>query len=65
MRFLLLFACRVLATMSDAIVARVYDQEDLEEIADEANVPVINGLSDQYHPLQTLADFLTIQVRNE
>ena len=48
--------------MSDAILARVYGQEDLDVMADEASVPVISGLSDLYHPLQILADFLTLQV---
>ncbi|XP_076444799.1 ornithine transcarbamylase, mitochondrial-like [Babylonia areolata] len=52
---------RVLSTMSDLILARVYGQEDLTVLADEASVPVISGLSDMYHPLQTLADFLTLQ----
>lgn len=52
---------RVLSTMSDAILARVYDQKDLEIMADEASIPVISGLSDMYHPLQILADFMTLQ----
>ena len=48
--------------MSDVILARVFGQKDLEMMADEASVPVISGLSDQYHPLQILADFMTLQV---
>ncbi|KAL8568819.1 hypothetical protein ACOMHN_035582 [Nucella lapillus] len=52
---------RVLSRMSDVILARVQHQEDLTVMADEASVPVISGLSDVYHPLQTLADFLTLQ----
>ena len=53
---------RVLSRMSDVILARVYAQEDLQVLADESPVPVISGLSDLYHPLQILADFMTIQV---
>ncbi|XP_070190779.1 ornithine transcarbamylase, mitochondrial-like isoform X2 [Littorina saxatilis] len=52
---------RVLSSMSDLILARVYGQQDLDILADEANVPVISGLSDLYHPLQILADFMTLQ----
>ena len=48
--------------MSDLILARVYGQQDLDVMADEASVPVISGLSDQYHPRQRLADFMTLQV---
>lgn len=48
--------------MSDVILARVFDQEDLEILADEAKIPVISGLSDLYHPLQILADLITLQV---
>ena len=43
-------------------MARVYGQEILDELAEEASVPVISGLSDTYHPLQILADFLTVEV---
>ncbi len=43
------------------IVARVYEQRVLEEMAANANIPVINALSDRFHPCQALADFLTIQ----
>jgi ornithine carbamoyltransferase len=44
----------------DMIVARVYSQAVLEEVADEARIPVINALSDDHHPCQGLADALTI-----
>lgn len=54
-------SARVLSRLSDIILARVYGQEDLDVLADEATVPVISGLSDLYHPLQILADFLTMQ----
>jgi ornithine carbamoyltransferase len=45
------------------IVARVYEQRVLEEMAANANIPVINALSDRFHPCQALADFLTLQER--
>ncbi len=45
------------------IVARVFAQETLEELAANANVPVINALSDKYHPCQALADFFTLEER--
>lgn len=46
-----------------AIVARVFKQEALEQLAANANVPVINALSDLYHPCQALADFFTLEER--
>ncbi|NWU91027.1 OTC protein, partial [Upupa epops] len=52
---------RVLSGMADAILARVYKHKDLLVMAAEAAVPVVNGLSDLYHPLQILADYLTLQ----
>jgi len=51
---------RVLERYCDAIMARVYKHSDLEEIANVSKIPVINGLSDLYHPCQTLADLLTV-----
>jgi ornithine carbamoyltransferase len=51
---------RVLSRYVDGIMARVYAQSDLEELAEYATVPVINGLSDLCHPIQTLADLFTI-----
>jgi len=45
------------------IVARVFAQETLEELAANANIPVINALSDKYHPCQALADFFTLEER--
>eukprot|EP00794_Sanderia_malayensis_P000663 gene663-1331_t len=50
----------VLSGLSDIILARVFGHSDIQEMADEASVPVINALSETYHPLQTLADFLTL-----
>jgi ornithine carbamoyltransferase len=43
------------------IVARVYHQHVLEEMAANANIPVINALSDKFHPCQALADFFTLE----
>ena len=51
---------RVLSRYVDAIVARVYRQSDLVEMARYANVPVINALSDMYHPCQIVADLYTM-----
>jgi len=45
----------------ECIVARTFQQATVEELAHWANIPVINALSDQYHPCQALADVLTIQ----
>lgn len=52
---------RVLDRMVAQIVWRTYAQADLEEMAQHSNVPVINALSDSWHPCQLLADLLTIQ----
>ena len=51
---------RALSGYVDAIMARVFAHEHLEELAAYATVPVINALSDAAHPCQTLADLLTI-----
>lgn len=45
----------------DAVVARTYKQETLETFAREGNIPVINALSDMFHPCQALADYMTIK----
>lgn len=50
-----------LACWHDAIVARVFNQQTLHELADAADKPVINALSDTCHPCQAVADLLTIQ----
>jgi ornithine carbamoyltransferase len=52
---------RTLARYTDAIMARVFGHEELEELAEAADVPVINGLSDLHHPCQALADLLTVR----
>jgi ornithine carbamoyltransferase len=43
------------------IVARVYEQRVLEEMAANADIPVVNALSDKFHPCQALADFFTLE----
>ncbi len=52
---------RVIGRMFDGIEYRGFGQEIVEELADKAGVPVWNGLTDQFHPTQILADFLTIK----
>jgi len=51
---------RVLSRYVDGIMARVFAHADIENLAANSRVPVINGLSDKYHPCQALADYLTI-----
>lgn len=51
---------KVLDRYVDAIMARVFSHDDLVELAKNAEAPVINGLSDKYHPCQILADLLTL-----
>ena len=52
---------RVLSRYVDGIMIRTFDHKDVEELAKYATVPVINGLTDQHHPCQILADLLTIE----
>ncbi len=54
---------RVLSRYVDAAVLRVASHKDLVRFADAASIPVINGLSDLYHPCQILADLQTIRER--
>lgn len=51
---------RVLGSMTSAIVWRTYAQADLDDMAVHAGVPVINALSDDFHPCQILADWQTV-----
>jgi len=51
---------RVLGRMVEAVVWRTFDQSGLEEMAEYAGVPVVNALSDQFHPCQILADWQTV-----
>ncbi|MCD7822617.1 MAG: ornithine carbamoyltransferase [Oscillospiraceae bacterium] len=52
---------RVLSSMFDGIEYRGYGQEIVEELAEYSSVPVWNGLTNEFHPTQILADFLTIK----
>src|SRR5690606_19090781 len=52
---------RVLSRYVAGIVARTYAQQTLYELAEAADVPVVNALSDDEHPCQALADLLTIR----
>ena len=52
---------RALSRYVDFVMARVFDHADVEELAAYADVPVINALTDEAHPCQTLADLLTIR----
>lgn len=52
---------RVLSQMVDMLMIRTFSQERLEEFARFSTIPVINGLSDSYHPVQLMADYLTMQ----
>ena len=52
---------RVLGRMYDAIEYRGFGQKVVEDLAEHAGVPVWNGLTDEFHPTQTLADFLTMR----
>lgn len=54
---------RVLSRQVAAIVWRTGDQSRIEEMAEHADVPVVNALTDQFHPCQLLADLLTIRER--
>jgi ornithine carbamoyltransferase len=51
---------RVLGRLYDAIEYRGFEQEKIETLAEYAKVPVFNGLTNEFHPTQALADFLTI-----
>ena len=51
---------KVVNRYADVIMARLYAQKDIEELARYSSVPVINGLTDDYHPCQTLGDLFTI-----
>lgn len=52
---------RVLSRYLDGIMIRTYSHADVEELAEYADIPVINGLTDDYHPTQVIADLITIQ----
>ena len=52
---------KTLSRYTDCIMARVYDHTLLDKLSEHTTVPVINGLSDSFHPCQILADFMTIK----
>ena len=51
---------RVVSRMCDMVMIRTFEQEKLEEFARFSSVPVINGLTNEYHPVQLMADYLTM-----
>ena len=51
---------QVLSRMVDGIMIRTFKQSDLEALAKYGSIPIINGLTDEFHPCQVLADLLTI-----
>ena len=56
---------KTLSRYVDVIMARVYDHGILKTLADNAKIPVINGLSDSFHPCQILADLMTIKEKKK
>jgi ornithine carbamoyltransferase len=56
---------RTLSRYVDVIMARVYDHSMIETLAKNSTVPVINGLSNSFHPCQTLADLMTIKEKKK
>jgi ornithine carbamoyltransferase len=53
----------VLSRYLDGIMIRTYAQADVDKLAEHADIPVINGLTDEFHPCQALADVMTIRER--
>ena len=53
-------SARVISRMVDMVMIRTYSQSVLDEFAAYSKVPIINGLTDKYHPVQLLADYLTM-----
>ncbi len=51
---------RVISSMTDMVMIRTFEHSRLEEFASFSSVPVINGLTDTYHPVQLLADYMTM-----
>lgn len=51
---------RVISSMCDMVMIRTFEQSMIEEFAKYSKVPVINGLTDSYHPVQLLADYMTM-----
>ncbi len=53
-------SARVISRMVDMVMIRTFSQKILDEFAAYSKVPIINGLTDKYHPVQLLADYLTM-----
>ncbi len=53
-------SARVISRMVDMVMIRTFSQDILDEFAAYSKVPIINGLTDKYHPVQLLADYLTM-----
>lgn len=51
---------RVISRMADMVMIRTFEQSKIEEFAKYSKVPVINGLTNEYHPVQLMADYMTI-----
>jgi len=51
---------RVISSMTDMVMIRTFEHSMLEEFSHYSSVPVINGLSDSYHPIQLIADYMTM-----
>ncbi|SFV71451.1 Ornithine carbamoyltransferase [hydrothermal vent metagenome] len=51
---------RVISRMVDMVMIRTYEQSKIEEFAKYSKVPVINGLTDAYHPVQVMTDYMTM-----
>ncbi len=51
---------RVISRMVDMVMIRTFEQSNIEEFANYSKVPVINGLTDSYHPVQLMTDYLTM-----
>jgi ornithine carbamoyltransferase len=54
---------KVLSGYLDGVMIRTFHQADVDQLADAASIPVINGLTDDFHPCQALADLLTVRER--
>lgn len=52
---------RVLSRYLDGIMIRTFKQKEVEDLAEYGSIPIINGLTDDYHPCQVLADLMTIR----
>ena len=56
---------KTLSRYTDCVMARVYDHKLLEQLSENATIPIVNGLSDTFHPCQILADFMTIKEKKK